>query len=186
MLAIGESGALVGAAAWREAQCFELLGRWVRLVPEPDVKVMLARHSRHHGWHAELLVDVLPSTRDHDPTGLVAPGEDGWVGALAVARGDDATPTVERLAGVYQSLLPRMVAGYDEALDRTSPWSDGPAARILRLVVDDERADLAEGLVRLEELAGAERADRVADRRAEVEAGLGVRASGASRGGPGR
>ncbi len=66
-----------------------------------------------------------------------------------------------------------MVAGYDDTLSRTSPWSDGPVARALRVVVDDERSDLAEGLRFLEGLlADGTAVDRAARRRGELEATL--------------
>jgi hypothetical protein len=187
VLGIDDSAAVVGHASWLEARCFEILGAWVPLVPEPDAKLLVARHSRHHGWHAVLLAELLPATRAHDPRRLVAPSDDRWVDTLTRVGGDPATPTLERLVGAYQVVVPAMVAGYDETLSRTSPWSDGPVARGLRLVVDDERSDLAEGLGFLEDLVAADGAvDRAARRRAELEAALPPRASSAERPGPGR
>ena len=101
----------------------------------------------------------------------MAPADARWVAAVDLVGGDAATPTVERLVGLYQALLPRLVVGHVEALDATSPVSDGPVARRLRMVIEDERADLAEGLAALEAFPGAD-VDRVADRRAAVEAAL--------------
>jgi hypothetical protein len=171
VLSIADTAAVLGHACWLEARCFELLGGWVSVIPESETKLLVARHSRHHGWHVELLGGVLPSTRDHDPRRLVAPGDARWVAAVDLVRGDATTSTPERLAGLYQALLPRLVAGHVEALDATSPVSDGPVARRLRMVIEDERADLAEGLAALEAFpAGG--GDRAADRRAAVEAAL--------------
>lgn len=185
MLGIDDTAAVLGHASWLEARCFEILGAWVPIVPEPDAKLLVARHSRHHGWHAVLLAELVPTTRAHDPRRLVAPSDDRWPEALARVAGDAATPTLDRLVGAYQVVLPAMVAGYDETLSRTSPWSDGPVARGVRLVVDDERSDLAEGLGFLEDLLDAEAAvDRAARRRAELEATLPPRA--VSGGVPGR
>jgi hypothetical protein len=90
---------------------------------------------------------------------------------MEAIRGEPELATVERLTGVYQVLLPRLLADYDRLLDTTSPWSDGPVARRLRLVVDDERAALGEGLAVLEGLLAGD-ADRAARRRAAVEATL--------------
>ncbi|HEY5165024.1 MAG TPA: hypothetical protein VIJ44_03630 [Acidimicrobiia bacterium] len=171
MLSIADTAAVLGHACWLEARCFELLGGWVSVVTEPEMKLLVARHSRHHGWHVELLGEVLPSTRDHDPYRLVAPADALWVAAVDLVGGDAWTPTLERLVGLYQALLPRLVVGHVEALDATSPVSDGPVARRLRMVIEDERADLAEGLAALEAFPGAD-VDRVADRRAVVEAAL--------------
>ena len=176
VLGIDDTAAIVGARCWLEAACFELLGGWVSTVPEPAAKLLLARHSRHHGEHAELLAGVLPATRAHDPARLVAPSDERWVAALAAARGADGDATVERLAGAYQSLLPRLVGDADLLLDETRPWCDGPLARRLLVVLEDERADLAEGLTLLETLlaAGGD-PDRVARRRAAVGAALPAR-----------
>jgi len=173
VLSVDATAALVGEACWVEAAAFTLLGGWVPTVPEPVAKLLVARHSRDHGWHAELLAEVLPSTRAHRPGGLVAPGGDRWPAAVEAVRGPADGATVERLAGWYQALLPFLLAGYDRDLERLSPWSDGPLARRLRLVVEDERADLAEGLAVLEGLlGGGADADRAARRRREVEARL--------------
>jgi hypothetical protein len=172
VLSIDATAALLGRACWVEAACFGVLGAWVPRVPEAAAKLLLARHSRHHGWHAELLAEALPATRAHHPRTLVAPG-DGWPAAIEAVRGPDDGSTSERMAGLYQALLPRLVTGYDRTLEWLSPWCDGPAARRLRLVADDERAALAEGLAVLEGLLdGGADADRAARRRAAVEAAL--------------
>jgi hypothetical protein len=170
MLSIDTTAGFVGHACWVERRCFETLGAWVPSVAEPEAKLALARHSRHHGWHAQLLGEVLPATRAHDPARLVAPADPGWRDVLAVVA--EATTTLDRLVGVYQALLPSLVSTYDEVFERTSDWSDGPVARRVRLVVDDERSDLAEGLSLLERLFEDGAADRAAPRRAAVDAVL--------------
>ncbi len=171
MLSIADTAAVLGHACWLEARCFEVLGGWVPVITEPELKLLVARHSRHHGWHVELLGEVLPATRDHDPHRLGAPADARWVAAVGLVGGGATTPTLERLAGFYQALLPRLVVGHVEVLDATSPVSDGPVARRLRMVIEDERADLAEGLAALEAFPDAD-VDRAADRRAAVEAAL--------------
>jgi hypothetical protein len=171
VLSIDATAAVLGHGCWLEARCFELLGGWVPTITEPALKLLAARHSRHHGWHVELLGEVLPATRDHDPHRLVTPADPRWVAAVDLVRGDATTTTVERLTGLYQALLPRLVVGHGEALDATSPVSDGPVARRLRMVIEDERADLAEGLAALESFL-ADGVDGTADRRAVVEAAL--------------
>ena len=138
MLTLDATAAFVGHACWVERRCFETLGAWVPSVPEPEAKLLVARHSRHHGWHAELLGEVLPTTRDHDPARLVAPADPAWPDVLAEVGA--ATTTLDRLVGVYQAVVPALVTAYDTLLERASGWSDGPVARQVRLVVDDERS----------------------------------------------
>jgi hypothetical protein len=171
VLSVVDTAAVLGHACWVEVRCFELLGGWVPVITEPGPKLLVARHSRHHGWHVEVLGEVLPATRDHDPRRVVAPADPRWVTAVDAARGDATTPTLERLTGFYQAVLPRLIVGHVEALDRASPVSDGPVARRLRMVIEDERADLAEGLAALEALPDAGR-DVAADHRAAVDAAL--------------
>ena len=171
MLSIDATASILGHACWLEARCFELLGGWVPTITDPDLKLLAARHSRHHGWHVELLGEVLPATRDHDPLRLVAPADPQWADVVTVVRGDTTTSALDRLTGLYQAFLPRLVAGHVEGLDATSPVSDGPVARRIRIVLEDERADLAEGLAALEACAGAP-VDQTAERRATVEAAL--------------
>jgi hypothetical protein len=171
VLSIDATAAILGHACWLEGRCFELLGAWVPIISEPELKLLAARHSRHHGWHAQLLGEVLPATRDHHPHRLVTPTDPRWVSAVDLVRGDATTTTRERLTGLYQAVLPRLVVGHVEALDATSPVSDGPVARRLRMVIEDERADLAEGLAALETFPDAG-VDETAARRAAVEAAL--------------
>jgi hypothetical protein len=171
VLGIDETAARVSDACWRERAAFATFGGWVPTMREPAAKLLVARHSRYHGWHAELFAEVRPTTRRHDAGADPAPLDGGWVGAMEAIRGEPELATVERLTGVYQVLLPRLLADYDRLLDATSPWSDGPVARRLRLVVDDERAALGEGLAVLEGLLAGD-ADRAARRRAAVEATL--------------
>jgi hypothetical protein len=170
VLSLDATTALLGDACFLEGACFEVLGGWVASVPEPEVQLMVARHSRHHGDHALRLAELLPRTRAHDPAATLAAVDGRWGPTIELVRGEPGAPTVDRLAGLYQALLPALVARYDRALTEASPWSDGPLLRAVRTVADEERGDLAEGLALLERVAGGP--DRVARRRAEVEAAL--------------
>jgi hypothetical protein len=173
---LDESARRVGGFRWLETRCFEILGAWVPSVAEPGVKLMLARHSAHHGWHAELLADCLPSTKDHDPDTVTAPPSPELATVLdAVAA---TTATVERLVAVYQVLTSEKVAALERYVDAASPVADGALRRVLRIVIADEVDHLTEGFAAVEGLvaAGAASPDAAAaarDRFAErlVEAG---------------
>lgn len=140
-----------GAARWLDTRLFEILGGWVATVAEPEVKIALATQAAHHGWHATLWDERLPSLHDVDPASWVgpAPGVEPAVALLAGAGG-----TVERLAGVHRGLLPRLVAAHAAHLEAASPVADGPTIRTLRLVLADEVEDqragerLLQGLLR--------------------------------------
>lgn len=140
------SAAAIGHLAWVELRLFELLGGWVQVVPELDVKLAFAKQSYHHAWHAELLQDRLPTVPDADPGSLVQPANDGVRTLLdSIAGASTAETTIEKLVGVYRVLVPLKVAAYEGWLAASSPVADGPLRRAIGFVLLDESADLAEG-----------------------------------------
>lgn len=140
-----EAARCAGGYAWIEMRLFEMLGRWASGVPAPAVAARLGTTSRHHGWHAELWHEHLPSIPGLEAGELVAAPDDGT--AAVVADLDDAPPetTVEALATTYRVLVPRLVGAYDRHLARTSPVTDAPVARTLRIVLADSVPDWIAG-----------------------------------------
>lgn len=141
-MTIEASARRLGEIVWFERRLFELVGGWAASVPEPAVKLVLARQSRHHGTHAVAVEALLPKTRDHDPAALVqpfAPGAPARLDAIAAREGTRA-----RLAALVDDLLPRELALCEGFLAGASPVRDGPAARGLVVVLAEARADLAE------------------------------------------
>jgi hypothetical protein len=132
---ITEAARRVGALAWTEQRLFEVVGGWVASTPEPDVKLLFARASRHHGDHALALAAVLPDTRDHDPVALVAPADDDPSGGLG---GDTTDVRLDALVVV----LSRHVEAIDGFVTDTAPIRDGPALRVVGLVVAEDRAEI--------------------------------------------
>jgi len=141
-MTLDESARRLGRIVWFERRLFEVMGRWVPSTPEPAVKLMLARQSRHHGEHAAAVEVVLPETRDHDPGVLVAPTD-----LPDAARFDEAggrVGTDDRLRGLVDELLPDQLAACEAFLAEASPVRDGPAIRALIFVLAEERAELSE------------------------------------------
>jgi hypothetical protein len=139
-LTIDDSARFLGHATWLERRLFEAVGEWVRSTPEPAVKLAFARQSRHHGRHAELLEPVRPETRDHDPEQR-APLDPSW--RRLIARLLAAKSTAQRLDHLGE-ILRLTTRCYEEHLVRMSPVRDGPVRRAVLLVLEDERAALAE------------------------------------------
>jgi hypothetical protein len=159
-----EASALrIGRYRWIEMRLFEALGGWVAGVPELDAKALLATHSRHHGWHAELWHDLLPAlpTTDGAQPGAGSPIED-WapppsdepLAAFAAALIEPQAPglTVEKLVGVYRVALPHTIATYTRHLRAASAVADGPTIRALRLVLSDELDHWRDGEMLLQSL----------------------------------
>lgn len=141
-----------GGARWLDARLFEILGGWVTSAPEPEVKIALATQASHHGWHATLWGERLPTLDDVEPASWVGPSSAGVRQAVELLAG--ATGTVERLAGVHRALLPRLVVAHACHLEEASAVCDAPTIRTLRLVMRDEVEDqgcgerLLQGLLR--------------------------------------
>ncbi len=136
-----DSGRRIARAQRLEERCFEVLGGFVTSTADAEVKLLLARQSHHHAWHAELFARVLPDANGFDPGPVDPdPGVVAFLDLLAATTGP-----IDRLAGVFDLWIPRKVAAYERWLDETDPVRDAPLVRWLQFVVADERADLAEG-----------------------------------------
>jgi hypothetical protein len=165
-----DTASFIGRFAWIESRLFEILGGWVQSTPEPAVKLVLARHSAHHAWHATLLREFMPVLHDFDTTTVDGPGDSTVAGLLDEVGAPGETESIERLTGVYGFALPAMLGAYDQWLTAANPFSDGPLLRALGFVVADERTDLLEGGNLLESLLVDEKAQTRAHRRYEQAA----------------
>ena len=139
-LTIDDTARFLSHATWLERRLFEAVGAWVPSTPERAVKLTFARESRRFGWHAELLEPLRPSTRDHDVAER-GPLDAGW--RTVVARMLAATTTSARLERL-EDVLGSAIDGYEAHLGLMRGFRDGPAMRVLRILLDDERAALAE------------------------------------------
>ena len=164
-----ESAWRAGTHHWAESRLFELLGAWGPGLTDPELGLMLDRHSHHAAWRAREWWDRLPVLADVDRAALSAPPS-ARAGAtlerLAAIDGEAG-----RLAAVYRFALPRLWAAYDGYRDRLATGggdvSDGSSRRTVGLVAADLAADWREGEVALQEVLRAplrirEAADAVA------------------------
>jgi hypothetical protein len=160
MLTLDETGRLVGGYAWVELRLFEVVGSWVPLVRDPEATAHLAAQSRHHAAHAETWLGHRPVVAGRDADDLVAPptaGADLAIAALAsgsTAPGpggngdgdrDESGASIDRLAGLYRAVLPRLVASYATHLDAVSAIADPALRRSLRQVAAETVDDWAHG-----------------------------------------
>ena len=159
-LPLAETAALVGEYRWIEHALYGLLGRWVTDMPLATVQVHLDSQSMRHAWHAELWAERLPVRDGVDPDALTSPSPPSavLVSALAGTAADRGLPgppeeddrfdhpgALPRLAGLYRVALPRLVTTYERHLRAVAPVTDGPVARALRLVLNDEIEDWRAG-----------------------------------------
>jgi hypothetical protein len=133
---IVEWAARISRARALEMQLADTFGSWVAAVADPSAKTVLARHARHHAFHAELWDGVAPVLHD-----VAAPADPAGDPALA--------PVVRALASVEEMFadgLPALVAAYEVWAAQTSVVADRPVMRVLDLVLRDEEFDVAEGV----------------------------------------
>jgi hypothetical protein len=137
---IEQTGRRIGGHAWVEMRLFETLGRWSGVVDEPRAHVLLAAASRHHAWHAELWMGLLPGLPHLPAADLVAPGDSAAAMVAALEDLDDA-PTDQRVAALVQVALPQVIDRYAAHLEVALPVADAPTERALRLALADLQAD---------------------------------------------
>jgi hypothetical protein len=161
-LRLGETAALVGEYRWIENALYGLLGEWVTDTPVAAVQVHLDGQSMRHSWHAELWSERLPVLAGADPDGLTVPSAPS--AALFAALSGAHLPTdvpgsswppagevpdrpgaLPRLAAIYRIVLPRLVVSYQRHLRVANAITDGPVARALQLVLNDEIQDWQAG-----------------------------------------
>ena len=149
-LTLEDSARLAGGHCWVERRLFEITGGWVTSTPEPEVKLMLDRHSQHHAWRAEQWWDRLPVLDDVDRDALVAPP--GPSVAAVVSALADVPPTVPRLAGLFRVALARVHVSYRNHRALAGPVADASVLRTLDIVGPDVIGDWTEGEAVLQSL----------------------------------
>lgn len=139
---IAEWAARARRARTLEMQLADTVGGWVGVVHDPAAKAVLARHARHHAFHAELWDSVVPVL--HDVVVPDDPADDAGLAGVVAALGAGADPAAQ-LHRMFSEALPALVAVYREWAAGTSVVADRPVMRVLDLVLRDEEFDLREG-----------------------------------------
>jgi hypothetical protein len=143
---LDESARRAGGHHWVESRLFEVLGGWVASTPEPDIRVLLDRHSHHCAWRAGQWWDRLPVLADVDRDTLSAPPTERAAAVLGELAGTESTAA--RLAGAYRFGLPRLWTSYHRhrlLLGPDGGVADGSTLRTLEMVETDVAGDWHEG-----------------------------------------
>ena len=120
-----------------EMQLAALLGGWVPRITPAAAKLLLARHARHFGWHAELWDGVVPVLHDR--------AEESVVTEVTLQDAATALAAVTEPKGVYDDVLPQVVATYRVWSGESTPIAERPVMRVLDLVLHDLDFDAQEG-----------------------------------------
>jgi hypothetical protein len=136
----------VGIVEWAErlesARALEMqlattLGAWVPRITPAAAKLLLARHSRHFAWHAELWDGLVPVLHDR-PEGSAVVDEQ-------LRPAEVALQAVTEPSAVYDDVLPVVVATYRAWSGEATPIAERPIMRVLDLVLRDLDFDAQEG-----------------------------------------
>ena len=176
---LDQSAHRAGAHQWAESRLFEILGTWVATTADPDVRLMLDRHSHHCAWRAEQWWDRLPVLADVDRRSLCAPAGDPGRAARASRAADHLArleDPVARLAAAYRVALPRQWAAYERHRLAAGTAADGSSLRAIAIVAPDLAADWHEGEMVLQGML--EDAGKVTEAAAAVAALEGILTGG--------
>jgi hypothetical protein len=121
-----------------------MLGGWIALTPELDVKLLFGRHVWDCAQHADLWGRRLPELRAAAQQS--EPANEGVVALLDMVQGTEGpAQTVERVTAVYRVLKPHVATVYERHLAVANPVYEPPTRRILERCLAEERRHAAAG-----------------------------------------
>jgi hypothetical protein len=134
-LSVAERGRLLSTFRFVQVRLMEVAAAWTPTTPEMEVKVLLGRHLWDLAQHADALGRRtfelrLPAQHSRRPA-------EDYVRLLQDVAALE--PTAERLAALYDALLPGLDERYGRYLAESDPLLDAPS----RVIVERIRGDLA-------------------------------------------
>lgn len=142
-LTVVQTARVVGGLHWAATRLFEVLGIWAGEADRPEIAISMATSSRHLGWHASDLAELLPDSMLLEGVATTGPHDPRVDGALDAIR---AIPgSVERLAVAHRVLLARVAARCVAVERAAATRSDAPVIRVLSFLLADLRRDRDEG-----------------------------------------
>lgn len=132
-LSVGERGRRIATFRFIEARLMEIAAAWTPTTPEMEVKVLLGRHIWDFAQHSdalgkrtfELRLPLQHSLRPAEPYAELI--ED-------MAR---VEATSERLAALYDGMLPGLSRRYERYLSEADPILDAPSLVIVERILQD-------------------------------------------------
>lgn len=133
MLTVKERAQFVATMRCVNVWLMETLAAWVPTSPEMEVKLLFGEHIWDVAQHADALGKRtfelrMPLQHSLQPVNAYV---DFLAGLAATG------PTPQRLAAVYDVILPALNARYRRYLDQTDALSDAPTARIVERYLSD-------------------------------------------------
>jgi hypothetical protein len=156
MLSVKERGHFVATMRFAQVRLMEILAAWVPTTPEMEVKLLFGEHIWDAAQHADALGKRtfelrLPLQHSLRPV-------DAYVAFLTEVAATGPTP--QRIAAVYDVLLPAISARYHRYLAETDVLSDAPTVRLLERDLADSARMVEAARALREELPDLKLVDR--------------------------
>ena len=156
MLTVKERGHFVATLRYVYVSLMETLAAWVPTTPEMEVKLLFGEHIWDVAQHADTLGKRtfelrMPLQRSLRPADL-------YVDFLATVAA--IAPTPQRLAAMYDVVLPALAERQQRYLEKTDKLVDAPTVRILERFLTDTTRMLDSAHSLRHELPALQLADR--------------------------
>jgi hypothetical protein len=156
LLTVKERGQFAATMRHVHVWLMETLAAWVPTTPEMEVKLLFGEHIWDAAQHADALGKRtfelrMPLQQSMRPA-------EAYAQFLAELTG--IAPTPQRLAAVYDVLLPALAQRYRRYLDETDALSDAPTVRIVERYLGDSARMVEAGRALRQELPPLQLADQ--------------------------
>lgn len=131
-----------------EVKLMELTAGWTPSTPEMEAKVMFGRHIWDFAQHADALGKRTFELRQPEHYTLAA---DPAYQALLTSVGA-ADDTAQRIAGLYEVIVPGLMRRYENYIAATDPILDEPTIVIMERIILDLKRQIAGAQTLLKEL----------------------------------
>jgi len=128
-----------------------ILGGWIALTPDVDVKLLFGRHVWDCAQHADLWGRRLPELRAKAQESEPANADVVRVFDL-IETAEAPGQTAERVSAIYRVIKPHLATVYERHLAVANPVYEPPTRRILVRCIEEERRHAAAGALVLDRL----------------------------------
>ncbi|HET7294383.1 MAG TPA: hypothetical protein VFM88_18305 [Vicinamibacteria bacterium] len=148
-LTVAERAHRIGTFRWVEVRLMEIAAAWTPTTPEMEVKVMFGRHIWDFAQHADALGRRMFELRR--PAQESVPPAQAYVRLLDEIR--ELEGTVERLAALYDGLLPGIERRYERYRSEVDAVLDAPSLVVVERILADARRQRDEARALRREIA---------------------------------
>ena len=139
-LSVRERGETLATFRFVQVRLMETCARWVPTTPEMEVKLLFGAHLWDLAQHADALGKRvyelrMPLQHSLKPT-------DSYLEALDEL--SEASETGQKLAAIYEVMLPCLGQRYRDYLQGTDTLMDAPSVRVIERILDDHSRMSAE------------------------------------------